>query len=274
MLKLNAILPMDPSNPNRVIPGDLTEVVDHFKIKVNGVTHLVEDQVPYYQCEIKEGDTLPDGMIIHHSGDVDFYWAPLDEDNTIHKKILEGYRNFGLEEDGLYECIGPKIKGNPHQEDVNIFIPMFYDNLKYDVDMDAVKANPYSYFLNLFKENFPYEGLLACDKDNNIIGEIARSHFGFKNGKFNQISKLFNIDVSLFKINKIASLFNEAAENYHSCEMQSAPSGEFEEYNSSYLRYEAVYETYKEILRELNVEFVENFDQENGKYIGLSFELK
>ena len=56
--------------------------------------------------------------------------------------------------------------------------------------------------------------------------------------------------------------------------MQSAPSGEFEEYNSLYLRYEAVYETYKEILRELNVEFVENFDQENGKYIGLSFELK
>lgn len=276
MIKLKTILPKDPADLGRVIPGNLIPGIKFFSLKVDGTACMIKDGIPYCRYDLKSGKSIPNGAIPCQEADLlsghHPHWIPLDINNHSHKYMLEGFKNLKFIQDGTYECIGPKIQGNPHQEDTHLFIPHFYEDLNFEVNFDLMNENPYNYFYNLFLD-FPYEGLIAYDSDFNPIGKIRRKDFGFKNTKFNKISSLFNTSVPSYRFHKIIEDFLNIADDYYNYETVTAPSGEWNEYNYEYLILEREYETYKNIISNLGILFEEFFD-ENNKFDYISFTYK
>lgn len=76
----------------------------------------------------------------------------------------------------------------------------------------------------------------------------------------------FNIDINSIK--NLVHNFFDAWFNMVECQVQKAPSGEWEEYNIDYIRYEMIYSTYKDILNDLNFNIVEEEDLVSVFYNG------
>jgi len=180
MKKIPTILPKNPENLGEVIPGDLMPGIDHFKIKIDGTSCMIKDGKPYCRFDLKKFKKkrgkviefskeelkakLPEGAIPCQEPDNKSghwpHWVPVKEDNPSQKYILEGFKNLKDKIDGTYECIGPKLQGNPHGEDKHIWIPHFHENLKVNIDMERLyNGNEYDFFKELF-ENFPATELL------------------------------------------------------------------------------------------------------------------
>jgi hypothetical protein len=224
--------------------------------KLDGIICKIEDNIPF---TFQQDDNSSN-------------WFPLDSNNTEHKYLLEGFSNLEFKLDGFYYCIGPKIKNNSHKEVKHIFIPCSIQELKFDIkEADSLLNDPYSYFKNLFK-NFVYPGLIIFDEEYNLIGEITREFFGYTNHSYSNISHLLNKNISVLKFYKIIDNFISVAENYHSYETESAPSGEWEEYNYGYLILEEEYHTYIKLMSILGIKIEEVFDKENN-FLGVDYEF-
>lgn len=76
----------------------------------------------------------------------------------------------------------------------------------------------------------------------------------------------FNIDINSIK--NLVHNFFDSWFNMVECQVQKAPSGEWEEYNIDYIRYEMIYSTYKDILNDLNFNIVEEEDLVSVFYNG------
>lgn len=213
MKKIQTILPKDPNNLGLVTQGKLINGIKYFQLKIDGTSVMIKDNVPYARYDIKlilnkrgnkkfltkeeVKDKIPLGAIPCQEPDEKSgswpHWV-LVNDNPQFKYILEAFNNLEKSEllniDGTYECIGPKIQGNPHCEENHLLIPHNNSKLKYEVDFEEMNKNPYEYFKLLFK-NFELEGLVAYDLNNEPIGKIRRSDFGYTNNKFKKASLLF-----------------------------------------------------------------------------------
>lgn len=215
MKKIPTILPKDPNNLGLVIPGEILENIEYFQLKIDGTSVMIKDFDPYARYDAKliinkhgkktfltKEDVikkLPIGAIQCQEPDTKSghwpHWVLATKGNPQHQYILEAYDNL-LDKmddgifDGTYECIGPKIQGNPHNEEKHLLIAHDTKQLRYNVDFNEMNKDSYEYFKKLFKE-FPYEGLVAYNNNREPIGKIRRSDFGYINDKFNKVSPLF-----------------------------------------------------------------------------------
>lgn len=208
MKKIKTLLPKDPNDLGKVIPGEPTVEVTHFAIKIDGTSCLIKDGIPYCRYDVKLfkrkngqiiktfteeelNEKLPEGAMACQEPDMKSghwpHWIPVLASNAEHKYILEGFENLVLKVDGTFECIGPKIQGNPHGEEKHIWIHHQAKELIFDVE--NWRENPYETFKNLF-EYFKWEGLVAY---NGIdpVAKIRRSDFWFENVGFNSVEILF-----------------------------------------------------------------------------------
>lgn len=211
MKKMSTILPKDPNDLGLVIPGKIIENIQYFQLKIDGTSVLINNGEPYARYDAKliinkygkkifltKEDVLkkiPIGAIPCQEPDKKSghwpHWVLATRTNPQYQYILEAYDNLIDIIDGTYECIGPKLQSNPHNEEKHFLIPHNSKQLKYEIDFIEMNKNPYEYFKELFKD-FPYEGLVAYNKNNEPIGKIRRSDFGYINDKFNKVSILFN----------------------------------------------------------------------------------
>jgi hypothetical protein len=213
MKKIKTLLPKDPTDLGKVIPGNPTTIdVTHFSIKIDGTSCLIENGVPYCRYDVKlfkrkNGkiiktfteeelkSKLPDGAIPCQEPDTKSghwpHWIPVSETNPEHQYILEGFKNLTLCVDGTYECIGPKLQGNPHNEKHHIWI--HHQAVELIFPVENWLDNTYETFKSLF-ENFPWEGLVAYN-GSDPVAKIRRTDFGFEKCNYNQASTLFNKDL-------------------------------------------------------------------------------
>jgi len=214
MKKIPTILPKNPENLGEVIPGSLMPNIDHFKLKIDGTATMIKDGIPYCRFDLKKfrkkrgkliefsdeelKAKLPKGAIPCQEADEKSghwpHWIPVLDTEPSHKHIIEGFNNLKEKIDGTYECIGPKLQTNPHEEDYHIWIPHFHDNLTIkDIDIEKLykENNAYEFFKEYFKD-FPFEGLVAYNKEDEPIGKIRRSDFGYKKDKYNKATELFD----------------------------------------------------------------------------------
>jgi len=205
MKKIPTIFQKNPENLGRVMNTPPMEGIHHFKIKIDGTACMIKDGKPYcrYDAKLfrkKKGkiitytidevkSKLPNGAIPCQEPDEKSghwpHWVPVEEDNPSQKYILEGFLNLKEKVDGTYECIGPKLQGNPHNEDKHHWIPHFSEKLIFDVDNVS-----FSYFENLFKD-FSFEGFVAYNEKQEPIGKIRRNDFGYEKITYTKISSLF-----------------------------------------------------------------------------------
>lgn len=213
MKKIPTILPKNPDNLGLVLPDkidlDLLNKIDHFQVKIDGTACMIKNGVPYCRYDLKKLkrkggkivkefsmeellSKLPEGAIPCQEPDPISghfpHWIPVSENNSAHKYILEGFNNLKEKNDGTYECVGPKIGDNPHNEDSHIWIPHSHKNLKVDFKLGTI---PYLSFKE-FLRDFPFEGLVAYDKEGVPFAKIRRSDFGFPKIKYNKATSLFN----------------------------------------------------------------------------------
>jgi len=209
MKKIQTILPKDPNDMGRVTNGTLMQGIAYFKIKIDGTACMVKNGKPYARFDAKlfkrkKGKVitftkeeviakLPVGAIACQEADEKSghwpHWVPVSEDNPSQKYILEGFNNLGDNPiDGTYECVGPKLQGNPHGEDKHYWIAHFHDNL--NVNLNNLEAeNVFEFFEALFQD-FNFEGLVAYNVDDIPIGKIRCSDFGIKKDKYGSASDL------------------------------------------------------------------------------------
>lgn len=215
MKKIPTILPKDPNNLKLVTNGELLKGIKYFQLKIDGTSAMIKDGILYARYDIKliinkKGKKtfltkeevkhkIPIGAIPCQEPDEKSghwpHWILVDE-NPQFKYILEAFNNIkksGLLDidEGTYECIGPKIQGNPHNEEEHLLIPHNHSKLNYKIDFEKMNNNPFEYFKNLFKD-FNWEGLVAYNDKCEPIGKIRRSDFDYKNNKFDKASDLFN----------------------------------------------------------------------------------
>lgn len=207
MKKLKTILPKDPKDLGRVIEGELMEGISYFKLKIDGTACMLKDGKPYCRYDAKlfkknKGKVvtyskeevkskLPEGALACQEPDDKSghwpHWIPCLEDNPQHKHIWEGFHNTLGKIDGTYECIGPKIQGNPHNEVKHVWINHNSEALRFLVW--GWRENPHKFFKNLFK-NFHFEGLVAYNDQDEPIGKIRKSDFGYTDRNYTKASKL------------------------------------------------------------------------------------
>lgn len=207
MKKIKTLLPKDPNDLGKVIPGQIQIQITHFSIKIDGTSCLIKDGKPYCRLDLKlfkrKHDKivktftkeelmskLPEGAIACQEPDNKSghwpHWIPVSPNNPEHKYIYEGFTSLSNKIDGTYECIGPKIQGNPHNESSHIWVQHASPDLIYVVK--NWQDNPFETFKNLFK-TFSWEGLVAY---NGIepVAKIRRTDFGYINSNFNSIKSL------------------------------------------------------------------------------------
>lgn len=215
MKKISTILPKDPNNLGLVIPGEIMSGIEYFQLKIDGTSVMIKDDILYARYDIKliinkKGkkifltkedvkDKIPFGAIpCQEPDEKSGHWPHwiLVNNNPQFKYIIEAFNNLEkselLEINGTYECIGPKIQGNPHNEEKHLLIPHNNSKLNYKINFEEMNRNPYEFFKSLF-EKFEWEGLVAYNKNKEPIGKIRRSDFGYTNDKFNKASDLFLI---------------------------------------------------------------------------------
>jgi hypothetical protein len=210
MKKIPTIFPKDENDLSRVVNSDIMPDINHFKIKVDGTACMIKDGRPYCRFDAKlfkrkKGKVihytidevkakLPEGAIACQDPDSKSghypHWIPVKSDDPSQKYILEGFNNIpdDMKIDGTYECVGPKLQGNPHGEDKHIWIPHFSEKLIVNIE-GLDKYDKFSY-LSDFLKDFPFEGLVAYNSDNIPIGKIRRSDFGHPKIKYNNISSI------------------------------------------------------------------------------------
>lgn len=210
MKKIPTILPKDPNDLGKVIPGKLIDGISYFKIKIDGTSCMIKDGVLYSRYDIKtkfkkKGKEIiltneelkakiPEGAIACQEPDEKSghwpHWVIVKEDDISKKYILEAFNNLENKIDGTYEAIGPKIQGNPHIESKHIMIPHFSDKLNIQIDEEEMKENPYQYFEEFFNKAFYWEGLVAYNDKDEPIGKIRKSDYGIRSFQYNKASKL------------------------------------------------------------------------------------
>lgn len=208
MRKLPTIFPKDPKDLGRVIDGPIIEGIDHFKLKIDGTACMIKHGRPYCRYDAKlfkrthravtfytkeeVQAKLPEGAIPCQEPDELSghwpHWIPVLENNPSQKYILEGFNNLEKKQDGTYECIGPKLQGNPHGEDCHIWIPHFHDNLIFGISI--VDYDTAFEFLEGVLEFLSFEGLVAYNESNKPIGKIRRSDFGYPKISYGKASYL------------------------------------------------------------------------------------
>jgi len=206
MKKIPTIFPKDPNNLSIVIKNNPINNINHFKIKIDGTACLIKNEILYarYDAKLfkkKKGkiinfskeeiiNKLPEGAIPCQEPDKLSghwpHWVPVNN-NPEYKYILEAFNNLKNKIDGTYECVGPKINNNPHNESKHILIPHFEKNLIINIDNKDIHLYDY---LNFFLKDFPYEGLVAYNNKNEPIAKIRRSDFGYSKIKYNKASEL------------------------------------------------------------------------------------
>jgi hypothetical protein len=136
---------------------------------------------------------LPEGAIACQEPDMKSghypHWIPVIEGNPDQKYIWEGFSSLVNPVDGTYECIGPKLQGNPHGEESHLWIHHQAKELIFQLKDEDLKETPYETFKTLF-ETFPWEGLVAYN-GLDPVAKIRRSDFGFENTGFNSTKTLF-----------------------------------------------------------------------------------
>lgn len=211
MKKLPTIFPKDSKDLSKIIPGPFMLGINHFKLKIDGTACMIKEGKPYCRFDLKKfkrkkgkiievseeelKSKLPEGSISCQEPDEKSghwpHWIPVKDNNPSQKYILEGFNNLEIKIDGTYECIGPKFQKNPHKEEKHIWIPHFHENLKVNLDIDKLYNGniAFNFFKELFKD-FPFEGLVAYNENNEPIGKIRRSDFGYKNNGFKKASDI------------------------------------------------------------------------------------
>ena len=198
MKKIPTILPKDPSDLGKVVSGKVMDGIVSFRLKIDGTSCMIKDGKPYCRFDVKtiknkKGvktvismeeliNKIPEGAIACQEPDSKSghwpHWIPVT-DAPEHKYIKEGFENLFNPVDGTYECIGPKLQGNPHNVDKHLWVAHFSDLLIFDLNEDGWRKDAFEFFNKFFKE-FHWEGLVAYDKNNVPIGKIRRSDFGYE----------------------------------------------------------------------------------------------
>ena len=75
------------------------------------------------------------------------------------------------------------------------------------------------------------------------------------------------------KINELLELYMEVAKNYLSAETESAPSGEWEEYNHEYILLQSDYFLLQQVLEIFEIKIISEGFVENGEF-EINFECK
>lgn len=210
MKKIPTLLPKDPNDLGRVIDGDITVNITHYAIKIDGTSCLIQNGRPYcrYDAKLfrkKHGKVvqtytieelqakLPVGAIPCQEPDAKSghfpHWVPVLENNPEHQYIWEGFSKLVNPVDGTYECIGPKIQGNPHGEESHVWIHHQAKELIFKLQDEDYKENAYETFKTLFVD-FPWEGLVVYN-GLDPVAKIRRSDFGYENKGFNSTKTLF-----------------------------------------------------------------------------------
>ena len=212
MKKIPTLFPKNPNNLRLVIPGDLKANLEKVKafIKYDGRACAIINNKLYtrYDAKLikrKRGKLIklskdeimkkiPEGAIQCQEPDKKSghwpHWVPCDSKNKDYEYIFEAYENskelYDLE-NGTYECIGPKVNGNPHHVTGHFLIPhlkvpienfdeKFYERIK------NIKKNPeklYDFFKEYFK-TFPFEGIVFWDlKKMEPVAKIRKTDFGW-----------------------------------------------------------------------------------------------
>jgi hypothetical protein len=208
MKKIPTILPKS-ADLSSVIEGDLMLNIHYFKIKIDGTACMIKNGKPYCRFDAKlfkrkKGkiitftkeeviSKLPSGAIPCQEPDEKSghfpHWIPVLENDPSQKYIYEGFLNI-LEEniiDGTYECIGPKLQGNPHGEEQHEWIPHTHKNLT--VILNLENRNPFNFFKEYFKL-FQFEGLVAYNDKDEPIGKIRRSDYKYENVGYSKATDL------------------------------------------------------------------------------------
>lgn len=211
MKKIPTLFPKNPENLGLVLPDkldyNLLDRFSYFQIKIDGTACMIKDGNPYCRYDLKKFKKkrgkiikefsikelkakLPEGAIPCQEEPDELsghfpHWIPVLKDNPVHRYIYEGFQNLKDKKDGTYECIGPKIGDNPHNEDKHIWIPHFDRKLRVDLKLGNV---PYL-TLKEFLREFPFEGLVAYDKENQPYAKIRRSDFGFPKISYQKVSE-------------------------------------------------------------------------------------
>lgn len=208
MKKIPTILPKNKDNLGLVTDGKVLDGISYFKLKIDGTSCLIKDGKPYcrydaklfkrkngkiIQFSIEEvSSKLPEGAIPCQEPDTKSghwpHWVPV-LDSPEHQYILEGFNNLEIIIDGTYECIGPKLQGNPHDEDCHLWIPHFHENLT--LDINGWENDPFTFFKDFF-QHFEWEGLVAYNDSNEAIGKIRRSDYGYLSSSYKKASKLIS----------------------------------------------------------------------------------
>jgi hypothetical protein len=215
MKKIPTLLPKDPNDLGKVINGEITVKITHYSIKIDGTSCMIKEGKPYCRYDVKlyrkkHGkivktltieeikETLPEGAIACQAPDEKSghypHWIPVLETKPEHKHIWEGYTNVKNPLDGTYECIGPKIQGNPHDVDNHIWVHHQAKELIFEIPDEQQKDTPYETFKNLFKD-FQWEGLVAYN-GLDPVAKIRRSDFGYEKISYISPKVLFNKDKS------------------------------------------------------------------------------
>lgn len=150
-------------------------------VKYDGTCCAVIDGVFYKRYDAKKGKNPPAGSIPCCDPDpVTGHWPHLvkvDENDKSNKYFMEAY-NYTLElyessllPDGTYECVGPKIQGNPYRKDSHVLIPHGHKWIGELVrDFDSIKE---------YLRTHNIEGIVFW-YNNEPVCKIKRSDFGFK----------------------------------------------------------------------------------------------
>ena len=201
MKKIPTIFKKNPNDLGRVIESPLMEGIHHFKIKIDGTACAIIEGKPFKRFgaklfKRKRGKIitktleqvrkeLPDEAIPCQEPDKlsgHFpHWIPILENDPSSKYLLEGFNLLEEKLDGTYECIGERIQRNPHKIEGHKWIPHFSDKLIIEVPDTSFEG------FRKFLEEFPYEGLVAYDKNNQPIGKIRRSDYGFVNKGYKSV---------------------------------------------------------------------------------------
>lgn len=202
MQKIPTLFPKDSNDLSKVIEGTPLFPIDElrFRIKVDGTScYLLEGQ-PYVRYDAKlikhkRGKviktltkeevilTLPKGAIPCQEPDELSghwpHWIPLLDQPEYHGQ-RKGYELSKPTQDGSYECIGPSINGNPHNESEHIWV--YHSSNDLLVDLKLSDSNAY-YELKEFLKDFPYEGLVAYMADT-PVAKIRRCDYGLPGIQF------------------------------------------------------------------------------------------
>ena len=207
MKKIPTLLPKDPTNLVRVIPGPPLYPIDEltFRIKLDGTACAVIEGKPYVRYDarsikVKRGKTIhipqeqvlaniPEGAIPCQEPDIITghwpHWVPL-LDQPQYWAQREGFDNSKPTIDGTYECLGPGLQANPHEEEKLLWINHLSDKLIVNVDINP--DNSYEDFKELFL-TFPWEGVVAY-KDGVPAAKLKQRNFGYENCKYQSVSNL------------------------------------------------------------------------------------